>query len=169
MSKVISIKIKPKQPIKFEEGPSLEELNQIERELPSDEQSLYLESFFKYVMNNHNSLNEKKYNTVKNFISPILSLKFTEVKKKSVRVLIENYLKIKPDDSLFLSKLDEVSKIDHIFKFYFDLYADDKATKGFDEALDLHQDFYFMCEELYIQIPICFVFSLINVVEGLND
>lgn len=162
MSKIISIKIKQPNEIK---APSRKELEEIEKEMPSETDQVYLDSFFNIVMNNTNQIPSDQYRIVINSICPILSLKFLEVKRENVKKVIENYLNIRPEEKEVILSLDEASRIDHIFRFYLNQYQLDKNRNGFESALDEHQDFYFLAEELYLQIPISFILAMVDNLE----
>lgn len=127
---------------------------------------LYHSSFFEIAMNSINKIKKEKYDIFLNYLSPILSLKFYESNKEKSLQLINQYIEVKIEEAEYVKNMpDEASKLDHVFRYYFKQFQIDKEIYGYEEALDKNQDFYFLCESLYMSLPCSFVFSLINLKE----
>lgn len=132
-------------------------------------EELYHSSFFEIAMNSRSQFNVSQYEIILNSLTPILSLKFYQQNPQKALELLNQYKKIKQDEIEFIEKMpDKESCLDHVFKYYFKQFQVDKKEKGFDEALDKNQDFYFLCEDLFRSLPASFVFSLINIMECLK-
>jgi len=132
-------------------------------------EELYHSSYFEIGMNASSKIDKDKYDLVINLLSPALSSKFYQTQPKKAEALVEQYKKIKPDELEFFTNMpDKESSLDHVFKYYFKQFQLDRQKFGFEEALDKHQDFYFLCEEIYRELPASYVFSLINTMELLR-
>lgn len=126
-------------------------------------EELYNTSFFEIAMNAYSEIERNKHDIILHALTPILSLKFYELHKEKAMNLVRQYKQVRTEDVEFLSGIpDEASCVDHVLKYYFKQFQNDKRDLGFEEALDKNQDFYFLCEEVYRTIPVSFVFSLIN-------
>ena len=148
-------------------GPTnTEQPSQLNLSANEDLELLYDTTFYEVVMNATGRYELNQYDTILAIICPSLSYRFFSMFPKRAEDFISAYCKVYPQELEFLSKLpDRPSAINHVFLHYFKEFHRHMKSSGFQDAMDLYQDFYFTNEEIFKSLPISYVFSLVNFIE----